>query len=395
VPRRQHQEPQLPVTFAGGCQLPNSEAEGCQLPNSEAEGNGNYNNDSNPDADPDASAQHMERARSPPGSQLLSSTMANPNGQATQNSVQTLPQLAHQAPQLRELNDEFLLAYNSLIPNSEYARLHQQMIQERRQQQQLAREEAAKLKERVKTALAKAIGWAIAASSRPDLDQADPLPVPTTGGPPGGGSQAPVSTKTGSAALATAIAASSRPDLDQADPLPVPTTGGSPGGGSTAPISTKPGSAAASQPLNQTLANPKGLANQNMVPQTNPNLVPQTSNTLAHQANPIRQLPNNDFLKGRVETALAKAIAASSRPDLDQTNPLPVPTTGGSPGGGSPAPVSSKPGSSAAQHQSGEGNQGLNLEMSEINPEIHPKLPKKVEIFATKNRKIPTNFNVQ
>jgi hypothetical protein len=121
------------------------------------------------------------------------------------------------------------------------------MIQERRQQQ-LAREEAAKLKERVKTALAKAIGWATAASSRPDLDQADPLPVPTTGGPPGGGSLAPVSTKPGSAALAKAIAASSRPDLDQADPLPVPTTGGSPGGGSTAPISTKPGSAATSKP---------------------------------------------------------------------------------------------------------------------------------------------------
>jgi hypothetical protein len=114
---------------------------------------------------------------------------------------------------------------------------------------------------------------------------------------------------------------------------------------------------------------------------------------LAHQANPIRQLPNNDFLKGRVETALAKAIAASSCPDLDQADPLPVPTTGGSPGGGSPAPVSSKPGSAAAQHQSGEGN--LNLEMSEINPEIHQKLPKKVKIFATKNRKIPTNFNVQ
>jgi hypothetical protein len=34
---------------------------------------------------------------------------------------------------------------------------------------------------------------------------------------------------------------------------------------------------AASQPLNQTLANPNGLANQNMVPQTNPNLVNQTN----------------------------------------------------------------------------------------------------------------------
>jgi hypothetical protein len=157
-------------------------------------GNGNYN-DSNPDADPDASAQHMERARSSPSSQLLSSTMANTNGQATQNSVlQSLPQL---------LNDEFLLEFNSL---NHPAQLDQQMIQERWQQQQLAWEEAAKLKERVDTALAKAIGWAIAASSRPDLDQADPLPVPKK------------------------AEASSRPDLEQADPLPVPTTGGSPGG---------------------------------------------------------------------------------------------------------------------------------------------------------------------
>jgi hypothetical protein len=49
VPRRQPQEPQLPVTFVGGRQLPNSEAELA------AYGNGNYI-DSNPDADPDASA---------------------------------------------------------------------------------------------------------------------------------------------------------------------------------------------------------------------------------------------------------------------------------------------------------------------------------------------------
>jgi hypothetical protein len=48
--------------------------------------------------------------------------------------------------------------------------VHQQMIQERRQQQQLAREKA-------------------------DLDQADPLPGPTTGGSPGGGSTAPISTR--------------------------------------------------------------------------------------------------------------------------------------------------------------------------------------------------------
>jgi hypothetical protein len=217
-------------------------------------GNGNINLiDLNPDSNPDTYDQHRERARSP-GSPLPSPTTANPNGQANQNSVlqttnQTLAhqatQLAHQAPQILELNNEYLLAYNKyLVLNSEFARVHQQMIQERRQQQ-LAREEAAELRERVRTALAKA------------------------------------------------IAASSHPDLDQADPLPLPTTGGSPGGGSTAPISTKPGSAAASQPLNQTLANPKGLANQNMVPQTNPNSVPQTSNTLAHQANPIKQLPRH------------------------------------------------------------------------------------------------------
>jgi hypothetical protein len=151
-------------------------------------GNGNYN-DSNPDADadPDASAQHREHARSSPSSQLPSPTSANPNGQASQNSVlQTLPhqatQLAHQAPQMRELNNEYLLAYNKyLVPNSEFARVHQKMIQER-QQQQLAQEEAAMLKERVRTALAKAI----AASSQWFLDQADPLPVPTTGGSPKG-----------------------------------------------------------------------------------------------------------------------------------------------------------------------------------------------------------------
>jgi hypothetical protein len=108
----------------------------------------------NPDSNPDTYAQHRERASSL-GSQLPSPTTANPNGQANQNSV--------------------LQTTNQTLAQSEFARLHQQMIQERRQQQ-LAREEAAKLKERIKTALAKAIGWAIAASSRPDLDQADPLP---------------------------------------------------------------------------------------------------------------------------------------------------------------------------------------------------------------------------
>jgi hypothetical protein len=107
-------------------------------------GNGNINLiELNPDSNPDTYVQHRERARSP-GSQLPSPTTANPNGQANQNSV--------------------LQTTNQTLAQSEFARLHQQMIQERRQQQQLAREEAAKLKERVKTALAKAIGWAIAAS---------------------------------------------------------------------------------------------------------------------------------------------------------------------------------------------------------------------------------------
>jgi hypothetical protein len=138
-------------------------------------GNGNYNNDSNPDANPDAFAQLKDRARSP-GSQILSSTMASPNGEALQNSVlKTLPhqatQLAHQAPQIRELNNEFLLAYNSLIPNSEFARVHQQMIQERRQQQQLAREEAAKLKERVETALAEARAFRTSESESADFSE--------------------------------------------------------------------------------------------------------------------------------------------------------------------------------------------------------------------------------
>jgi hypothetical protein len=59
----------------------------------------------------------------------------NPNSvpQTIQNSVSQTSntQLAHQAPQIRELNNEFLLAYNKyLVPNSEFARVHQQMIQE-------------------------------------------------------------------------------------------------------------------------------------------------------------------------------------------------------------------------------------------------------------------------
>jgi hypothetical protein len=109
------------------------------------------------------------------------------------------------------------------------------------------------------------------------------------------------------------------------------------------PTVHQPGGLAAAQhqPGEGNLAAAKAIAaNQNMDPQTNPksvpqtnqNSVPQTSNTLAHQANPIKQLPNNDFLK------------------VIQAEPLPVPTTSGSPVGGSPA----------AQHQSIEG-QGLSI----------------------------------
>jgi hypothetical protein len=120
-------------------------ASGCQGGN-----NGNY--DSNPDADPGASAQHREYDRSSPSSQLPSLTSANPNGPASQNSVLQTPQ------NLVEFNNECLLVYNKyLIPNSEFARVHQRINQELWQQEQLAREEAAKLKESVVTALAKAI----------------------------------------------------------------------------------------------------------------------------------------------------------------------------------------------------------------------------------------------
>jgi hypothetical protein len=143
------------------------------------QGNGNNGNyDSNP-VNPVASAQHREHARSSPSSQLPSLTSANPNGPASQNSVlQTLQNLV-------EFNNECLLAYNKyLVPNSEFARVHQRMNQELWQQQQLAREEAAKLKESVVTALAKAIGWAIAhqpgvaptpVSAKPGLAAAGPV----------------------------------------------------------------------------------------------------------------------------------------------------------------------------------------------------------------------------
>jgi hypothetical protein len=171
-------------------------------------------------------------------------------------------------------------------------------------------------------------------------------------------------------ALAKAIAASSRPYLDQADPLPVPTTGGSPGGGSPAPVSAKPG-LAASQPLNQTLANPNGLANQNMVPQTNPNSVPQTNqNSVEVPKNSRKQGPSNagEGSQGHHEGRHAR-----------------------------------RPGLAVAQHQSIEG-QGLSMPIIAIqnaiswsNREPQNKFinTKKVEIFATKIRKIPTNFNVQ
>jgi hypothetical protein len=249
--------PSLSTTYVGGQALPNSEAELAAYGKAMAEfvkdrasfneaikglswsrnrshhGNGNGNYDSNPD-DPDASAQHREHARSSPSSQLPSPTSANPNGQASQT-------LAHQAPQIRELNNEFLLVYNKyLIPNSEFARVHQQMIQE---------------------AKAKAIA-ATPVSAKPGLAAAQQQPgegslvVPLQPGEgslvvpqqPGEGSDKSIEGQ-GLSMPIIAIAASSRPDLDQANP--------------------------------------------NSVPQTNQNSVPQTSNTLAHQANPIRQLPNS------------------------------------------------------------------------------------------------------
>jgi hypothetical protein len=225
------------------------------------------------------------------------------------------------------------------------------MIQERRQQQ-LAREEAAKLKERVKTALAKAIGWATAAFSRPDLDQADPLHVPTTGGSPGGGSTAPISTKPGPWAEPSRAADADDNPRDQVSQTPPTCPGGS--------------------PRNPNCPSPllEDANYQTRRPSCLPTAKPRPSTTrrwrstmrlskpikVGHVASNEATMASTAVTTGRVETALAKAIAASSRPDLDQANPLPVPTTGGSPGGGSPAPVSSKPGSAAAQHQSGEGN---------------------------------------
>jgi hypothetical protein len=205
-------------------------------------GSMNQMNWAEPSRAADADDNPRDQAVGSHGSQLPNQT------QVLQTIPDSVPETPNSAP---EANQNLALEPNTLALQARTLLGNQNSFPQTSKTwaQQLAREEAAELRERVRNALAKA------------------------------------------------IAGSSRPDLDQADPLPVPTTGGSPGGGSTAPISTKPGSAAASQPLNQTLANPKGLANQNMVPQTNPNSVPQTSNTLAHQANPIKQLPNNDFLK--------------------------------------------------------------------------------------------------
>jgi hypothetical protein len=101
VPRRQPQEPQLPVTFAGGRQLPNSEAAVAfnampSLSTTYVGGqNGNPNlNYIHPDSSSNLATtyqQHREYARSSPSSQLPSLTSANPK---------TLPQ---------PLNDEFLI----------------------------------------------------------------------------------------------------------------------------------------------------------------------------------------------------------------------------------------------------------------------------------------------
>jgi hypothetical protein len=264
------------------------------------------NSSSNPDT---TYQQHREYARSSPSSQLPSLTSANPNGPALQNSVLQTPQ------NLVEFNNECLLVYNKyLIPNSEFARVHQRMNQELWQQEQLAREEAAKLKESVVTALAKA------------------------------------------------IAASSRPDLDHADPLPVPTTGGSPGGGSPAPISTKPGSAAASQPLNQPdpsyvprrqpqeqMAKYNEAIEATMVPET-PNSAPEANQNLALEPNTLalqaRTLLGNQNSFPQTSKTWALVTAAQQQPQQPQQ-----------PGEGSPVVPQHQPGGlAAAQHQPGEGN---------------------------------------
>jgi hypothetical protein len=80
-------------------------------PNSNNNGNNNNLLGLNPssDSNPDTYAQRRERAGSH-GSQLPSSTLANPNGQANQNSV--------------------LQTTNQTLAQSEFARLHQQMIQD-------------------------------------------------------------------------------------------------------------------------------------------------------------------------------------------------------------------------------------------------------------------------
>jgi hypothetical protein len=146
------------------------------------------------------------------------------------------------------------------------------MIQE---QQQLAQEEEAKLKERVRTALAKAIGWAIAA--RPDLDQADPLPVPTTGETPNSAPEA----NQNLAAAATSAAAASDKSIE--------------GQGLSMPITAIQNaiSWSNSEPQNKFI----NIANQNMVPQTNPNSVPQTNqNSVPQTSNTltkIQKIPTN------------------------------------------------------------------------------------------------------
>jgi hypothetical protein len=158
APRRRPQEPQLPKTLVGDRIQPNSEAElsahvkamaefekematyneaieaggsrgnrGLKRSN-QGQNSGNGNNSYNPNisglnsnSNPNNYAQHRELARSL-GSQPPNSTSANPNGNANQNSVlqttnQTLAHQAthqaHQAHPPRELDDKFLLEFNS------------------------------------------------------------------------------------------------------------------------------------------------------------------------------------------------------------------------------------------------------------------------------------------
>jgi hypothetical protein len=185
--------------------------------------------------------------------------------------------------------------------------MHQQLVQEKQQQQQLAQEEAAKLK----AALAKAIGWAIAhqpgvaptpVSAKPGLAVAQQQPgesslvVPLQPGEgslvvpqhqPGGSPAQKRSSNPSYGPRRPGLAASQHQSIE--------------GQGLSMPITDIQNaiSWSNSEPQNKFInkANRNMVPHPNSVPQTNQNSVPQTSNTLAHQANPIRQFFRKSILK--------------------------------------------------------------------------------------------------